>query len=51
MAKILVYNNYSNRMEIFNRSLSQAMPYNLGRILTVDEFSGSSTSNILWTNV
>ena len=51
MAKILVYNNYSNRMETFNRSSNQAMPYNSGRTLTVDEFSGSSTSNILWTDV
>ena len=51
MARILVYNNYSNRMETFNRSLSQAMPYNSGRSLTVDEFLGSSNSNILWTDV
>ena len=27
MAKILVYNNYSNRMETYNRTLNQAMPY------------------------
>ena len=51
MAKILVYNNYSNRMETFNRSRNEAMPYNSNRTLTVDEFSGSSRSNILWTDV
>lgn len=51
MAKILIYNNYSNRMETFNRSLNQSMPYNSNRTLTVDEFRGSSNSNILWTDV
>ena len=51
MAKILIYNNYSNRMEIYNRSLNQAMPYNSNRTLTVGEFRGSSNSNILWTDV
>ncbi|MGN1299552.1 MAG: peptidoglycan-binding protein [Candidatus Scatovivens sp.] len=51
MAKILIYNNYSNRMETYNRSLTQAMPYNSNRTLTVNEFRGSSKSNILWTDV
>lgn len=51
MAKILVYNNYSNRMETYYRNANQAMPYNSNRTLTVDEFSGSSISNILWTDV
>ena len=51
MAKILIYNNNTNRMETYFRDENQAMPYNSGRTLTVDEFSGSSTSNILWTDV
>ena len=34
MAKILVYNNYANRMETYYRDLSQAMPYNANRTLT-----------------
>ena len=42
MAKILVYNNYDNRMETYYRDLSQAMPYNANRTLTVSEFRGSS---------
>ena len=51
MAKILVYNNDSNRMQTFYRELSQAMPYNSGGTLTVREFRGSSNSNILWTDL
>ena len=50
MAKILVYNNNLNRMEVYNRDLSDAMPYNINRTLTVKEFRGSSNSNILWTD-
>lgn len=50
MAKILVYNNSSNRMETYYRNLNEAMPYNVNRTLTVDEFRGSSESNILWTD-
>lgn len=51
MAKILLYNNNSNRMETYYKGLSEAMPYNSGRTLTVREFSGSSNSNILWTDL
>ena len=51
MAKILVYNNDTNRMLTFYRELSQAMPYNVNRTLTVREFRGSSNSNILWTDL
>ena len=49
MARILVYNNDANRMETYYRGLSEAMPYNANRTLTVREFRGSSKSNILWT--
>ena len=38
MAKILVYNNDTNRMLTFYRELSQAMPYNVNRTLTIREF-------------
>lgn len=51
MAKILVYNNNTNRMQVFYRELSQAMPYNTNRTLTVGEFRGGSISNILWTDL
>lgn len=50
MAKILVYNNYSNRMETYYRGEAQSMPYNSNRTLTVGEFRGSSNSGLLWTD-
>lgn len=50
MAKILVYNNYANRMETYYRGLAEAMPYNSNRTLTIGEFRGSSGSDILWTD-
>lgn len=49
MAKILVYNNDTNRMETYNRAESDPMPYNTNGTLRVREFRGSSRSNILWT--
>ena len=50
MAKILVYNNNTNRMETYFRGESQAMPYNSNRTLKVSEFRGSSNSGLLWTD-
>lgn len=50
MAKILVYNQDTNRMETFYRDEADAMPYNTNRTLRVREFRGSSKSNILWTD-
>lgn len=47
MAKVIVYNNYTNRMEIYYRDLSEAMPYNTNKTLTVREFRGASSSNTL----
>ena len=49
MAKILIYNNDTNRMETYYRDLNEAMPYVTGRTLTVREFRGSSSSNTLWS--
>ena len=49
MAKILVFNNDTDRMESYTRGESEAMPYITNRTLTVREFRGSSKSNILWT--
>ncbi len=49
MARILVYNNSTNRMETYYRGESEAMPYNTNRTLLVKEFRGSSKSNTLWT--
>lgn len=50
MAKILVYNKDTNRMETYYRDESDSMPYNTNRTLRVREFRGSSRSNILWTD-
>ena len=49
MAKILVFNNDTDRMESYIRAESAPMPYNTNGTLTVREFRGSSKSNILWT--
>ena len=49
MAKILVYNNQTNRMETYYRGEAEPMPYNHGT-LRVREFRGSSESNLLWTD-
>ena len=49
MAKIIVYNNDTNRMETYYRGESESMPYVTNRTLTVREFRGSSNSNTLWT--
>ena len=50
MAKILVYNQDTNRMETFFRGETEAMPYNTNGTLKIKEFRGSSKSNILWTD-
>ena len=50
MAKILLYNNNSNRMEIYYRDLNDSMPYITNRTLKVGEFRGVSESDILWTD-
>ena len=49
MAKILVFNNDTDRMETYYRGESEPMPYNTNGTLRVREFRGSSKSNILWT--
>lgn len=49
MAKIIVFNNDTDRMETYYRNLSDPMPYNTNKTLTVREFRGSSGSNTLWT--
>ena len=49
MAKIIVFNNDTDRIEIYIRAESSPMPYNTNGTLTIREFRGSSKSNILWT--
>ena len=41
MAKILVYNNDSDRFETYYRDENSAMPYNANSTLLVREFRGS----------
>lgn len=50
MAKIIVYNNATNRMETYYRDEGEPMPYNAERSLLVREFRGSSQSPTLWTS-
>ena len=49
MAKIIVFNNDTDRMESYYRGEAEPMPYNTNSTLKVREFRGSSRSNILWT--
>ena len=49
MAKIIVFNNDTDRMETYYRNLSDPMPYNTNKTFTVRDFRGSSGSNTLWT--
>ena len=49
MANIYVYNNRNNDMEYYTLAETDAMPYNIGRTLTVGEFRGSSRAGTLWT--
>lgn len=49
MAKIIVFNNDTDRMETYYRNLSDPMPYNSNGTLKVHEFRGSSSSPTLWT--
>lgn len=49
MARIIVFNNDTNKMERYTKEESESMPYNTKGTLKVKEFRGSSKSNILWT--
>ena len=49
MAKIIIFNNDTDRMENYYRGESEPMPYNTNGTLKVREFRGASKSNILWT--
>ena len=49
MAKILVYNNNTNRIETYYRNENDNMPYTERGYLKVGEFRGSSKSPTIWT--
>lgn len=50
MAKIIVFNNDTNQMEVFYRNEEDPMPYTQDSYLLVGEFRGSSQSPTLWTS-
>ena len=49
MAKIIVFNNDTDRIETYYRGENERMPYNTNGTLKVREFRGSSGSPTLWT--
>ena len=49
MTKIIVYDVYSDALEVFDRSENDPMPYAYGNTMLVREFRGSSNSSVLWT--
>ena len=50
MITILVYNNQTGAVERYSRELYQPMPYTTGSNLTVREFRGKSSSDLIWTD-
>lgn len=48
MAKVMVYNPSTHKMEVYYRGLSERMPY--ARNMTVKEFRGNSRSDVIWTD-
>ena len=50
MANVYVYNDRNDSMEYYTLGETDAMPYNIGRTLTVGDFRGSSRAGTLWTS-
>lgn len=48
--RIYVYNPDTNRIEKYERDLSDNMPYTSGYTLRVREFRGSSRASLVWTD-
>ena len=49
MARILIYDAYTNQIATYTRNESDPMPYSYNNTLRVREFRGSSNSPTLWT--
>lgn len=49
MAKIIVYDVFTEALEVFDRAENDPMPYAYGNTMLVGEFRGSSNSSVLWT--
>ncbi len=51
MAKIFVYDQYTNNLLTYYLSENDVMPYVYGTTMRVREFRGSSNSAVLWTTI
>ena len=51
MAKVFVYDAYTDKFYTYTLSESDPMPYSYDTTLRVREFRGSSKSSVLWTTV
>lgn len=51
MAKVFVYDAYTNKFYTYTLSENDPMPYSYNNTLKVGEFRGSSNANVLWTTV
>ena len=49
MAKVILYDVYTNQLQTYELGENDPMPYSYGRTMLVREFRGSSRSNVLWT--
>ena len=49
MAKVIVYDVYTQALETFFLEENDPMPYVYDRTMLVREFRGSSRSSVLWT--
>lgn len=49
MAKVIVYDVYTQALQVYRLNESDPMPYAYGRTMLVGEFRGSSASSVLWT--
>lgn len=49
LTKIIVYDVFTQALEVFQRNESDPMPYAYNRTMLVREFRGSSRSSVLWT--
>ena len=51
MAKVIVYDVYTQALQVYRLNESDPMPYAYGRTMLVGEFRGSSGSSVLWTRL
>ena len=51
MAKVFVYDAFSNKMMKYTLNENDPMPYAYGNTMLLREFRGSSNSQVLWTTV